>query len=367
MSPESPKNPPEDDDVLDPVDLAAANWLVLHDRGLSSAQEGEFARWLRADQRHARRYAKLDQTWTLLDHVPAGRLPSPSLRRNWKQVWTFGTLAAAAAAALTFAFVTLSLPQQSAAPVVRSAVTPVGGFEKIDLPDGSVVRLNTASAVEVTYTATARRIDLTRGEANFVVAKDKSRPFIVRVGRVDVRAAGTIFNVRRHSEAVEVLVTEGKVRVDDAMSGKSLLVFETAPVSEAGSPHSSEAGRSTSGSQKSEDPLLAAGQRLTISTTARPVSPIASVVPIAPDEAARALAWQSRRVEFSSEPLENVVAEFNRYNRHQLVIGDARLGSKRFGGKFPAHDFESFILSLETSFGVVAERRENETVLRLRP
>ncbi len=363
MSLETRRMTQDDGDSFDPIELAAADWLVLHDRGLSLAQEREFDRWLRADERHALVYGKLDQTWRMLDQVPAIRVPLPPARRGQKQFWTVGALAAAAG--LAFIFVPFGVRERSAVSIVRSAETAVGGFEKLDLPDGTVVHLNTASAIEVTYSATERRVKLTRGEANFVVAKDHSRPFIVHVGKVDVRAVGTIFNVRCHSEAVEVLVTEGRVRVNDAISGRSLLASGPAPSSKDGSPGSSTSAGTTSGDPSSTEPILAAGQRLTIVTTRRAASAIASVVPVAPDEAARALAWQSRRVEFSLEPLENVVAEFNRYNRHQLVIGDARLSGQRFGGKFPAGDFESFVHSLETNFGVVAERRKNETILRL--
>lgn len=353
----SKANPGDDGAGLDPIELAAAEWLVRHDQGLSAEQEREFDRWLRADERHACLYARLDKTWGLLDRVPADRLPVPPLRRNWKPAWTLGSLAAAAA--LVLAFTTLDFSRRSAAPLAQSAITPVGGFEKIDLPDGSIVRLNTASAVEVTYSATERRVHLVRGEANFVVAKDKSRPFVVRVGQVDVRAVGTVFNVRCNLEAVEVLVTEGKVRVNDATSGRSLL----AAAPEAATGAAGPARDSTT----TEDPLLVAGQRLTLSSTTQPAAAVARVVAVAPQEASRALAWHSRQVEFSLEPLENVVAEFNRYNRHRLVIGDARLGSQRFGGKFPADDIESFVDLLERNFGVVAERRENETVLRLKP
>src|SRR5260370_1274200 len=66
-------------------------------------------------------------------------------------------------------------------------------------------------------------VRLTRGEAHLAVAKDSSRPFIVTAGGVSVRAVGTAFNVRRVEQRVEVFVTEGKVRIDSAAKGESLL------------------------------------------------------------------------------------------------------------------------------------------------
>ena len=40
-------------DHEDPIEEAAADWLALRAEGFSSAQKREFARWCRADPRHA--------------------------------------------------------------------------------------------------------------------------------------------------------------------------------------------------------------------------------------------------------------------------------------------------------------------------
>jgi transmembrane sensor len=62
-----------------------------------------------------------------------------------------------------------------------------------------------------------------------------------------------------------------------------------------------------------------------------------------------------------------VVAEFNRYNRVRLVIGDPRLRLKRFSGTFRADGNEAFVRLLEESFGVRAQRADDEIVLRQAP
>ena len=59
-----------------------------------------------------------------------------------------------------------------------------------------------------------------------------------------------------------------------------------------------------------------------------------------------------------------IVAEFNRYNRRQLVIGDPALASMRFGGSFTPTGYASLIELLEQDFGVVVERRSDEIILR---
>lgn len=351
--------PPESSDPAraeaDALDLAAAEWIVRHDRGLDTAGRREFERWCRADPRHELAFRQLQETWALLERVPAERLPVPPRRgRRWHWVAT----GLAAAAAVTIALLAPGLlPQGGSA--ARRVATPIGGFERLELPDGSVIQLNTASAVTVAFSAGERRVTLVRGEASFAVARDTSRPFVVRVGAVDVRALGTAFNVRHRGGAVDVLVTEGRVSVDDAVSGRSLL-----PIAAPSARPALERASESSGTPAAALPILAAGQRATIALPERGAPQPAQVVEIPAAEAARVLAWHGRHLEFSDELLVNIAAEFNRYNPHRLVIADAELGAQRFGGKFPANDFATFVRLLETNFGVMVERRENETVLR---
>ncbi len=164
-----------------------------------------------------------------------------------------------------------------------------------------------------------------------------------------MQAVGTVFNVRVRPESVEVLVTEGRVRVDDVASGGTLLAS-------SGSPDGKE----------DLQPVLAARQRVVVpvAATVRLAPAVADVV--APRQIEQALAWQDRRLKFESTPLHEVIAEFNRYNRHKLVIEDSALAAQKFGGTFRPEGYETLIGLLEQSFSVVAERNEHATILRRR-
>jgi transmembrane sensor len=332
------------------IEAAAAAWLSLRDRGMNADETAEFVRWLQQDAQHAAVFAELDRTWKDFDRlaaVPAADAPEPDgdllaprvrSRRHRTLTWTaFG--AAAAAAIVLLSAIHFRAPR-------HTAETAVGAFQKLDLPDGSVAQLNTDSAIDMTFTAAERRVRVVRGEVYFSVTKDPARPFIVTAGPVAVRAVGTAFNVRQRVTAVEVLVTEGRVRVDGARQGRSLL----APPDPA-----------------EELPLLVAGQRAIVAVPARAsgAAPAPAVVTkISPLEVQRALAWQERRLEFDGAPLTEVVAEFNRYNRRQLMISDAHLAAKHFSGTFRADGYEAFVRLLEDDFGVAVTRGEREIVLR---
>ena len=345
--------PPQADHSREAIEATAAVWLSLRDRGLSAAETAEFVRWLQLDPRHAAVFEELDRTWKSCDRVAALQPATPHSpadadllaprarprRPARKLAWAAG-LAAAAAIAVLLAPRLLS-PR-------HTAETAIGALQKLDLPDGSVALLNTDTAIDAAFTATERRVRIVRGEVFFTVAKDAARPFVVTAGTVAVRAVGTAFNVQRHHGSVEVLVTEGRVRVTDAADGRSLLPKrETEAV---------------------EPPLLAAGERAVVPTASaadgRASPELATVVPVAPAALQRALAWQERRLEFDETPLADIARQFNRHNRVQLVVDDPQLAQQRFSGVFRADGHESFLRLLQEDFGVQVTRRGAEITLR---
>ncbi len=154
--------------------------------------------------------------------------------------------------------------------------------------------------------------------------------------------------MRLHDDAIDVVVSEGRVRVDDAANGASLL----APASE---PAPGPA-------------ILSAGHRVRIPVVpaARPTAVAAAPVPVAALEIERSLAWRERKLVFESASLAVIVAEFNRYSQRPLVVGDLELAPRRFGGTFDANDTATFLELLRTTDEVVSEERGNEIVLRRR-
>ncbi len=79
----------------------------------------------------------------------------------------------------------------------RLTVTAHGEQGVRQLPDGSVLHLNTDSEVTVRYSHGERLVELERGEALFQVAHDDQRRFRVAAGEAGVLAVGTRFDVYR--------------------------------------------------------------------------------------------------------------------------------------------------------------------------
>jgi transmembrane sensor len=325
----------------------AAGWLVKRDRGLTAAEQDEFFQWLAADPGHGEWLARHQRTWKDFNLLAQWRPehssePNPDLLARPRRAtpwlaWT-GMLAAAGVAAALYLRPD-GKPPVAAVPAAP-AVEVARAYERRVLEDGSVIELNDGARVEVAYTPGERRVRLVQGEASFTVAKNPRRPFIVRARGVDVRAVGTIFNVRLEARSVEVLVTEGKVGVDDAVRGGSLLVA----------------------SVPGESPLLLAGQQVVLESG--PITPVPAMA-ISPEETALRLAWRPHLLDFNSMPLGEVVAEFNRCNRIQLVLADPALAALPIVASFRSDNVEGFVRLLEQTTGVQSEHRgDGEIILR---
>jgi transmembrane sensor len=321
--------------------------VVRCERGLTSGQETEFAAWIGAHPQHRVLFEEFGGTWNLMGRVAGNLRASPARRTNSRGRARKLRVSLAVAAGLALA---VFIPREPAHNDL-SITTDVGASRKIELADGSVVKLNTDSSLATAFGSNERRVRLAKGEAFFQVAKDARRPFVVEASGVGVRALGTAFNVRVRAESVEVLVTEGRVRVTPEPAAASAT---SRPVSGHGI-GSAEVG---------------AGERVIVSRGAVAAEKNVAGIPVArmpAEEMRRALAWQAQRLDFSDTPLSEMVAEFNRYNRHQLTVSDPEPGARRFGGSFRADDWAGFVRVLRENFGMVAEERDNQTVLRPAP
>jgi transmembrane sensor len=350
------------------IDAAASDWLIRRESGAwSAADEAGFVEWLNASTLNRVAFLRLELAWEdsaslkalgagiagdrppppgswnltpFFDPQPAGSSnedasarPAPvqaadrSGRLALRQRRFFPAIAATLALAVGIgAYVAL-------APNGERYATPVGGLASVAMTDGSEVTLNTDSQIRIALTDTERHVELRRGEAFFQVFKDPNRPFVVLAGNKRVIALGTQFSVRRAGDAVEIVVTEGKVRVEDEVAhpgshadGSAEVLLTPGSVALAG-----EAG------------LLV--QRKTL------------------PEAEEQLSWRTGVLMFRDQSLLDVAAEFNRYNQRKIVIRDPAVASLKIEGNFRATNVEAFVRLVESAFPVRADAQRDKIVL----
>ncbi len=326
----------------------AADWVARRDRGLSAAEQDDYLQWLRDDPRRAALIARHEATVRRMQNLarwqPAcSSEPDPDLfarprRRGWRGV----ALVTAAAAALVLGGLALRRASGPAAPA--AAVAPAKSFLRVNerqlLADNSMVELRDGSRVEVKFTEAERRVRLTGGEAHFNVSKNPARPFVVEAGRVVVRAIGTAFVVRIDAALVDVVVTEGRVRLERPAD----------PGQPAASPDA-------------DGPVLEAHQRVVVPLTG--IGPAPEVTAVTADQLKDTLSWKAPRFQFYETPLAEAVAEFNRHNAQQVRIADPALGREPIGGTFRVDNVDGFVSLLELTLGITADRAtEGPIVLR---
>lgn len=92
--------------------------------------------------------------------------------------------------------------------------TPVGQRRRIELADGSVIQLNTQSAIDVLFDEHQRLVRLREGEILVSTGKRSDRrPFFVETQQGRIQALGTVFSVRQLSSATRVGVLEDRVSI----------------------------------------------------------------------------------------------------------------------------------------------------------
>lgn len=331
------------------VQTTAADWLARRETGLSVEEQQQFSDWLLADMRHAAAVTEIEEAWRFIgkprltgqaDFVMQA-VEQCVHRRARRQRWSLvvGSLAAAAAVAIgVFVLREARVP----APVELAGRVEIKPERRI-LPDGSVVELKTGADISFDFSPEQRGVRLIRGEAHFAVTKDPKRPFVVTAGKVTVRAVGTEFAVRVDPTVVDVLVTEGRVAVQQA-----------APAATASTP-----------AVEAAPTYLDAGNRTVVPVAAVAGGPL-EVQSVAASQIESALAWRSMRVEFTATPLAEIVARLNRQNRVQLSLADPALGELRIGGIFWLNDPTGFARLIEASAGLRTASEDGRIVLSRR-
>lgn len=337
----------------DRIENEAGAWVLRGQQRLAPAEKAEFAKWLAEDLRHREAFEELQRTWQRFDPLAkavneelagdAGGTPHFARRVSHghglaKVVrWAVPALAAAAAIAIG---ITLWGSRRLSP---RSAQT----IANLDLPkpcelqvlrDGSVVELNRGAEIAVHYTPAARVIQFVRGDAHFTVAKNSHWPFVVTVKNVQVWAVGTAFEVRDSPTAVDVLVTEGKIKV--LRNSRNPAAAPAAP---------------------QQAVFVSAGHEAVVAFGASAAG--IQVSDVTPSEMKTRLAWRPRMLNYDDASLSEIVAEFNRHNPVRLRVADPALGTMPLSISFRSDNVEGFVRLMESNYGVRAARETDNSVV----
>ncbi|QNQ56596.1 ferric citrate uptake sigma factor regulator FecR [Serratia liquefaciens] len=187
--------------------------------------------------------------------------------------------------------------------------TATGEIKPIVLSDGSQLVLNTASAVDVRYSAEKRLILLHSGEISLITGRD-DRPFWVESRQGAMRALGTHFLVRENDDQTQLTVLEHAVEAQLAQFPQ-------------------EKRRVNAGEQISFS-AVAFGQQ---------------------QAAGNGDSWTRGVLSVSQWRLDQVLAELARY-RHGRLDCDPAIAGLRVSGSFPLREPDRALLLLSQTLPI---------------
>ena len=309
------------------VRAEAAAWLArLHAEDRDTTDEAAFRTWLEASPDHAAAFEAVDRMWSDvggLKKLPAdtradlrndfGRVPPRPARLASRRALLAGVgLLAVSGGSVLF--------WRSASAKVYE--TDVGEQKHVALDDGSQLFLDAQTRIAVSFSDTARVVDMQYGRANFRVVPDIKRPFIVEAAQKKIVATRCNFDVRCEDGKVQVVLIHGEADVKPA----------SAP--------------SAPGER------LTAGERLVASN---------DIEKRDKPDLTHVLAWQSGYEMFDREDLAQAADEMNRYSTAKLAV-DPSVADLKVSGMYRVGDNTAFARSL-TKLLPITVRQIGDTLM----
>ncbi|MCR8668945.1 FecR domain-containing protein [Aestuariibaculum sp. M13] len=189
--------------------------------------------------------------------------------------------------------------------------TPVGGQYNVVLADGTKVYLNAVSSIKYpTQFNEGKRIVELEGEAYFEVAKDKTKPFMVKSGNQTIQVLGTHFNVQAYTNEsfIKTTLLEGSVAV----------------------------------SYKDQKTILKPGQQAKVTENS-------SAILVNDVDAESAVAWKDGRFKFDNADLKTVMNQLERWYDIQVEYKGDIPDLKFNGGTFMNKNLSEVLKVLELS------------------
>lgn len=335
------------DKVVDFPDVSraeeeAAQWVVaLEDSKSNDDLRQRFREWLRTSEANSQAFRKMADLWgafdqleELLELTPERSTNSRTiLNSNWRSA-----LAIAACFLIVVCGVWIGTGLRAGETVYEAQFATALGEQRVaELPDSTVVTINTSSSLLVRFDREGRGVYLEHGEAFFQVAKDFDRPFTVLTRAGTVQAIGTAFSVRITDEAINVTVEEGRVQLKPAQVEVSALA-EPLRIGSAGTVAEVSAGHNVTLDDKLE------------------------VVAIPVAQVERTLSWRDGVLRFEGDTLSHVVSEMARYTNVEIEIMDDVLSNHPVTGYFGVGEVEALLEALELMGEIEIERVDTERV-----
>lgn len=310
------------------IQKQANDWLLkLETDDMKIGDEERFVAWLEQDDAHAQAFHEAEHTWQLMHQAQTAELENSTANGPISQPSSLSvehnniiqlnpekaraavvenvnhsrkhgllTILMPMAATLLVAVLSVFWWQEAWFAATTDHYTFTGERKEQTLPDGTVITLNTQSAINIQYSQHERLIELVSGEIYVDVFPDPDRPLVVQAGDMQVTALGTEFMLRREAGVDPVVsVTEHKVKVESLSSNDTQMILNE-------------------------------GQQVALLEKRKALTNVEQI------STQNVQLWRNGKLVFRQEPLQAVVSELNRYTDKKIIIKNKNLQKIRVTG-----------------------------------
>ncbi|MFB4392344.1 MULTISPECIES: FecR domain-containing protein [unclassified Pseudomonas] len=295
---------------------AAIAWKLCLEGGDGTADErNEFKRWHEACEEHARAWFQLG----MLDQrvgAAAGPARHALLQSRAGLRQRIGKVGGGLAGMLLLGGLLAWVGAPSLSPDywLADQRTATGELRTLRLEDGTLLSLNTHTAVDIDFEGEQRVIVLRQGEISVETGHGDTRPLWVRTDDGRLRPLGTRFLVKRERAGTRLEVLQAQVAAKPRDNGNEQVVRE--------------------------------GQQVLMSANG-----LGALSPVS----AGADAWTRGMLVVDNVRLADLVAELGRYRHGHLGVADS-VANLRVTGSFPLTDIDLALASLQPALPVKVER-----------
>lgn len=217
----------------------------------------------------------------------------------------------------------------------KTVAAPAGQKSVLNLADGSIVHLNSGSAISYPEEfAPDKREVVLEGEAFFEVAENPDKPFTVRSGNVNTTVLGTSFNIYAFpQEKISVTVASGKVEVKALADG----------------------GETTAGAS-GLSAILSPGEQAVYNPGQNSISTSAVDVK-------QYTAWRENIIRFDNATLKEVGEKLNRWYGVELAFENEKVQKCRISGQFKDQSLENVLESMAYMHNIKYKFIHNKKIL----
>lgn len=294
--------------------LAATEWYIrIHSDDVSNDDLIEFELWKESSSDNSQAWERIQQVNKSFEGLEprATRvaLHSPdslSRRRALKKLSVFFVIGGASY---------ISYRQQTWPTLLADYETDKGENQTLQLPDQTMLALNTNTAIDVDFRQNSRKINLIKGEILVETGHGKGSdvPLIVKTKFGDVSPLGTRFSVRVYEDFISINVFKDTVRISNFSKNKQKILTEN---------QSARCG----------------------------ISGISEVSTLAPGSDL----WVKGILVVTHMPLKAFLAEINRYHNGFLRC-DPAISKIAVSGSFPLKDLNAILTNLQNTYPIKVE------------